>query len=339
MEKIETLLYKVLIATEHPRNNDANDTDDTDGTCLPVEYFEKTKDCLKVGDRLCTFIDLLANKAECYECVPCEDTIMPCKRYKTMTRKLPLPEVTISNDGTISKIDMNSIRDSIKTNFDVPQCKCIPSQYKYTNILGKENFTSISQPLLWCDCENHTKSQQYCTLIDGNPSCYERNAKCNNDDGKVKCSISKIEENATNSYIIIDGLNGNTCPQLKEILQCGIEFGNASMDDIANNNTHLKWSNNIQIDVSCIKEAKKFCYKSINIMCEKNFNIDKCKLTENPATKPSEPSKPTIDTIQEPDSSGSNSFTILLIIVIIILGIVFLLYVGYQNHEKVNLIM
>ena len=132
MEKIETLLYKVLIATESIQNHG-------NGTCLPTEYFERTGECINLGDIMCTSIDLLANKAVCYECVSCSDnTVVSCKHYGNLTKPILVPRIQVkipdtSVDSSILEFEIEKIEKDFIV--EVTGCnKCVKSQYNYTHI-------------------------------------------------------------------------------------------------------------------------------------------------------------------------------------------------------------
>ena len=350
MDKIETLLYKVLIATE------SHD----DGTCLPTEYFEKTKDCLNEGDIMCTSIDLLTNKAVCYNCSSCSDnTVVQCHRYRSLNKTLHVPfiNVDIEPDGSILQLDMKNIKAE-KFHLSSP-CDCTWSQYNYTLIFNKshlQHYNSTDRPqLLRCQCDDVNYDQLYCPLGD---SCFIRKAKCSTTATGINCTIVKYSEKPKQgdktkrdgkieAKELIINLNGK-CSQWETVQSnCSnsveIIFDDKDMEIVRNLKVdeHLNVTNVGNIAIVC---PKNNCSRPFNVMCNESFNIGSCNFSK-PATIPISPKD---DQSNKQDGDGGdgdgggggnkkdNSYTTLLVIIIIVLLLLLLLYVGYQNHQKVS---
>ena len=340
MDKIETLLYKVLIATE------SHDS----GTCLPAEYFEKTKDCLNENDIMCTSIDLFANKAVCYNCSSCSDnTVVQCHRYGNLSEPLHVPyiKVDIERDGNISQLKMENIENNGEQIFllSLPPCNCTWSQYNYTRILNMphlQNYSSTGRPqLLRCQCDKDVNYDQlYCVWGD---VCYKRNPKCSITATEINCTIVKYSEKAKKgnntkqdedkietTELIIHG----KCSQWETVQQsnCHIKtnFNDEDMELIRNLKAgeHLNLTDVSDITIDC---PESNCNRPFNVICNKGFNISSCN------DRPTTTTAPTVETTDDEEGKG-NSYTTLLVIIIIVLLLLLLLYVGYQNHQKVNTI-
>ena len=324
MDKIETLLYKVLIATE------SHDS----GTCLPAEYFEKTKDCLNEGDIMCTSIDLFANKAVCYNCSLCSDnTVVQCYRYGSLNKTLHVPyiNVDIEPDGSISQFNMENIENNTNFLLSLPPCNCTWPQYNYTLILNNtphlQNYSSTSRPqLLRCQCDEDVNYDQlYCVWGD---SCYNRNPECSITDNEINCAIVKYSEDEDKTKELIHG----KCSQWEKVIKsnCFINFNDKDMEIIHNLEAGKYLNlNDGGITIVC---PESNCSSPFNIICNKDFNISSCSNN----TAPTPPGGGTGDGDDDDDDDNGNSYTILLVAIIIVLLLLLLLYVGYQNHQKVS---
>ena len=346
MDKIETLLYKVLIATE---------SHDNGASCLPVEYFEKTKDCLNEGDIMCTSIDLLANKAVCYNCLSCSDnTVVPCKHYGSLNETLYVRDINVNilTDGSVKLLDIEKIkREDLMP--PMPPCNCTWSRYNYTYIIShKPNVqyqNSTDHPeLLRCQCDKDVNYDQlYCPLGD---SCYNRNATCSVTASGINCTMVKYnsekkgntakrdeEIKAKKQIIIID----EKCSQWETVFQsnCSINvnFDDKDMEIIRNlkpgNPLNLTDVGN-KINIVC---PESNCIRAFNVICNENFDIGNCNVTNNtvPQLPGKDPNNSDDDSDDQKKAKG-NSYTTLLVVIIIVILLLFLLYVGYQNHQKVS---
>ena len=337
MEKIETLLYKVLIATEALGNR-------TDGTCLPAEYFEKTKECINLGDIMCTSIDLLANETVCYECVSCsENTIVPCKHYGKLTKPLSVPDIQVTISNTYTKSNVLDFKMDNMKNFvvEVSGCeKCVQSQYNYTLIFDQSHVQAYPERPLRCHCDDVEYKKLYCRAWDP-PTCYKKEAECSWDETTLNCMVSKYGDNET--HVIIKGFKKDKCQRWNEVKDCNISvtFDDNSLD-IIHNKKQLEWTENLLINVSCNDP----CSALLHDICNQSFSDMECKIIPPDSTlessqvpkltsEPKDDKKS--DRIDEDNEKGTS--TTLLIVIIIVLLLLLLLYVGYQNHQKVSCYM
>lgn len=332
MDKIETLLYKILIATESHDH----------GTCLPAEYFEKTKDCLNEGDIMCTSIDLFTNKAVCYNCSSCSDnTVVQCYHYGNLNKALHVPDinVNIQPNGSISQLKMEKIKRK-EFLLSLSGCDCTWPQYNYTRIFNKshlQQYSSTSPQLLRCQCGDVNYDQLYCPLDD---ICYNRNAKCLITATEINCTVVKYSEKANKTNVILN----EKCSQW-EVVQSNcsinINFDDSDMESIRNleDGEHLKITDVGSISIVC-PESK--CSRPYNVICNEDFDISSCTNSTTPKTSETseeEEEKNGIignDNINERDKKEGNSYTTWLVVIIIVLLLLLLLYVGYQNHQKVS---
>ena len=341
MENIETLLYKVLIATE-PRGSESKSNDG--GVCLPMEYFSKTKDCINIGDTMCTSINLRTSEADCYECVQCNDTVIPCKQYVKLKHPINFPGLNITPDGSMT-IDINEFKENLKYDASPPKCVCAWPQYYCANIsnnLQCQFMKDAGNPeMLQCQCDDISHHQLYCT-VGGVATCYERDFDCSFEEDTINCTTHKYDNSTTGGTtynLTIDELN--ECSRWKTILKDReernlISFNDAVMGIIHNltDGKNLVWNDvrDNQISISST------CHNSFANICDENFNLEKCTIinqTSSPSTQKPVSGSTNDTNLSTQDSGKSTGAITWLIIIIITLVISFLLYVGYQNHQKV----
>lgn len=351
MDRIETLLYKLFIATERDRSDSSN------GVCLSTDQLmkAKAKDCDNENDINCTSVDLLNNQATCFKCVSDNDNLVgSCKHY------IPLVSATLNmqsdaiiiiiefdETGSVSIISSNVVQEANNDErFDFPAvgCNCTWSNYVYSSINKTQQLQANEDyHRLFCECDEDTADKQnlYCIVENLKAACYEKTVDCTSEEGEthMSCTINKYDEKEnTAKPITINVLkfNEEICPRLGEISKCNFVFtlSNKLLDTIIIKNENLHWTEDLKrnVTITCGDNCDGIKFDDL---CTKEYDVSACRFVTTDSTEsPTTPSNPT-------DSPSSISGSTILIIIIVILLVLFIAYCGYQHqwHVKVSVVL
>lgn len=259
IDRLETLLYKVLAATNYKEDKQSQ---------FDICTLERKNDCenANVGEIHCDSIDLFAKTSTCKECIAGKwQSVKPCKPYYgTIINESVILEngyinVTIYRNGTLSG-------EIIENEFGEEgcNCNCTWSKYSYN---GTHLSPDKTEKLLLC---NECKEEECYCLVESttstDPVCFKKKGSCKlkDDNETISCST----DNSGHSFTIIE----RKCDRMKKQLlkNCSITISIRDEDIlsdivIGNSNKH-HWSDG-QVQVTC-PDSKDILSLSFYEMCE-----------------------------------------------------------------------